>query len=320
MAVAFAPHRNRTNFRPARQVFTGGRLTSIGFLGIPEVGHNPGLPSGDPSWQTQLIREFWYENWIAYKENTHNGLIGHVGATGIIQGDDFSIEIPYSSAPMAVQADAIVVNYGHHSRPPTVVGRTWDCQDLVMVNAREHLFAIVHGSINTLFGYAVNQFRGPIIDRTLAHLGNLRDIHIACGPCMGGLVSPHTRCWCYEFGSQDADTLFNLVTTLYPRVSLEGLTRSRPDTQKTDIAFGELIVRVLKSLGLDRRGQIDTSCNFCTGCYHQFYSNRRVRQRINQLEALALTRPLTEEEAEELTHHRHHIVARYGNLAYAIVS
>ena len=114
--------------------------------------------------------------------------------------------------------------------------------------------------------------------------------------------------------------LFRHILALYPNLDINGLTRLREHDGKTDIAFGELVVRILKSLGLTRTGQIDTSCNFCTGCHNQFYSNRRVRQRIADLEAKQRNHSLTNEEIAELAELKQHLIARYGNLTYAVIS
>ena len=286
----------------------------IGFVGRPMdnemAEENPGSPDKDPDGDKKLIRLFGFDRMIIVLTSGHTGETVYVGED-CPESPRWHLWSPrvFRIANVEVlDGDAVVVNYStipSELRRISVVLRTRDCGNLLFLNKKEKIFAAVHASLATAFGYP-NHFPGggPIINEVLRHCGAVEDLYVVPGPSVAGIAEG--GCWCYEFDQPAANRLFNLVKSRYPNLPLDNLRRDRPDQGKTDVAFSELLVRVLEQFGLTRR-QIDPVCNHCTQCYsEQWYSKRSMQRQLAE-GSLAL---------EEQTALEQQMETGCGNLAF----
>lgn len=288
----------------------------MGFIGQPDPKfsiNNPGSPSpgGDPDYADKLRGIFGTDREIWYPIGDHGGAI--VILSGRLQQGDFSASLRVvpaigRSGVVVPHTDAVVIHYEAVPKDIlevlTIVLRTWDCGNLLVHNPKEGIIALVHASIQTMFGYH-DKNGGGIIDEIIIGLcGNPRDTFVALGPCISGVVGQHA---CYEFDHDDADRLFGLIAKGYPSLDDSELRHIKcAESQKDNIAFGEIIVRVLEHCGIPRN-QIDTSCNHCTLDANGWYSYRRSLMLQKQRHWMG-------HEADDKIEEQ--LSARYGNLAF----
>lgn len=267
--VVVAPYRPRFSDENLSPKFIGRPIA-------PDVMPNPGSPNGDPDFITCLTRLFGEDHPIFYITCDHSGIITQRVGERLIHLGDSSQHGNITVLP----GDACIIDYRPADSPCIMVLRTWDCGNVIIINQKIRRAAVVHLSVKTELGYNAEDFLAPLSARVLS-LMDPPDCYAAFGPSIAGIAGGNS-CWCYEYDTPDAQRLVALLRQHHPNVDQTGLFRHRPEAGKTDIAYGEMLARIFESQRLNRKMQLDFTCNTCTRCEpEEYYSNRYVREQLN---------------------------------------
>ncbi|OGB74123.1 hypothetical protein A2V68_02195 [candidate division Kazan bacterium RBG_13_50_9] len=211
----------------------------------------------------------------------------HTGAIRILDPGGNSQNITESNVDAMIIHHPSLIRAYIHARHHLIMGVA-DCVIAIIWTDDGEYIAMAHLSNQTELGWSSTvhpddspSFQGSLLRRIFQVIPATHSQvwllpHIGAGDC-----------WCYEYsdrpGQPHATILKECLALAHPDVSHKDLWRDRPEDDKCDVRWGELMVRILESLGVSRaRIHPSTECTFCHP--QQLYYSDRMDRKLPGLE------------------------------------